>query len=102
MTAILRKLERARPYMRRLERLAPALYVLACAVATLHVERRSEPFEPAHVWPGTLEFPENCRHSRTPPLYHGAFAELSLIGAACPGPAEALYLSAPLVPGAVF
>ena len=40
MTAILRKLERARPYMRRLERLAPALYVLACAVATLHVAAR--------------------------------------------------------------
>jgi hypothetical protein len=40
MTAILRKLERVRPLVHRLERLAPAFYVLAAALGTLHVAAR--------------------------------------------------------------
>jgi len=40
MSAIFRKLGRVRPLVRRLEMLAPALYVLAAAVGTLHVAAR--------------------------------------------------------------
>jgi hypothetical protein len=40
MSAILRKLERGRPLLRRLETFAPTLYVLVCALLTLHVAVR--------------------------------------------------------------
>jgi len=40
MRAILRKLEHLRPYLARLAPLEPALYVLVCAIATLHVAGR--------------------------------------------------------------